>query len=438
MQGPAATPREAVNNNDEHHIESADEYQLHSDDEHHSLLQGPAATSREAVNNDDEHHIESENQLPREGLSTEDNHAGPEARAQASSRSRSSPKLAKLLPEETSDDWIPYLRGLVDSFIHSKAVKIHQALEAAPTMEATQVVATFFQHVKHVERRKIVDAAGRHWTLDEVRSMIDFDRGTEGLPYLWLGQVATSFSEVVRRLRFAKARTDDHCSPEDEEEEDEHHVALLSSGQDFERQEPDLTELLPFMKRENNSVTTLYLVLCRQWVEVGQYDHLSGMPMVPTRMDDTEQLNFFNMTTSARKVHQHTASYGFRTPLPSSWEDFNIEACNVVAELWITNMLREGTKRGVAMLAGVWRRVTSPIIDEMLGDVEMPLTVKAGIRESLLRERDNLEWAVNPVETGLTVNTLNATEAACVTRRLHGYRFKNEGVECGDGELEVD
>ena len=90
------------------------------------------------------------------------------------------------------------------------------------------------------------------------------------------------------------------------------------------------------------------------------------------------------------------------------------------------------------MLAGVWRRVTSPIIDEMLGDVEMPLTVKAGIRESLLRERDNLEWAVNPVETGLTVNTLNATEAACVTRRLHGYRFKNEGVECGDGELEVD
>jgi hypothetical protein len=120
-----------------------------------------------------------------------------------------------------------------------------------------------------------------------------------------------------------------------------------------------------WMSRGHNSITTLYLTLCWQWITIGPRDHATGLPVRPPR-GKGEERDPLVFTVSARKVHGRTTHYGWRRAIPRSWTDFNPTACNVLAELWLTNLLREGAKRPVSLIAGVYRRIT-PIICRQTG-----------------------------------------------------------------------
>ncbi|PWN19502.1 hypothetical protein BCV69DRAFT_41681 [Microstroma glucosiphilum] len=158
--------------------------------------------------------------------------------------------------------------------------------------------------------------------------------------------------------------------------------------------------------------------LCWQWITMGPHDHATGLPMRSLRGKGAER-NPLVVTVSARKVHGRTAHYGWRTAVPSSWEDYNPAACNVLAELWLTNLLREQGIQPVSLIAGVYRRITPSIVDRLVEN--LPEYRREPIATALLRDRRQMKWRVNTQNTGMTVNCLNGSEAACVTRRLHGY-----------------
>lgn len=196
-------------------------------------------------------------------------------------------------------------------------------------------------------------------SLEEIVKIIDFSRSAIDNLLWWKGS-ADSWEQFTPYLQAAKAETDDFCSPEEEEQDYINHVPLHDAA--AAGKEINMSCVTEWMWRKHNSVTTLYPTLCWQWISIGRPDHATGLPMRPPRGKD-EAPDPLVFTVSARKVHGRTAYYGWRTAAPGTWEDSNPAAGNVLAELWLMNLLREGGKRPVSVIAGVYRRITPAIVN---------------------------------------------------------------------------
>lgn len=127
-------------------------------------------------------------------------------------------------------------------------------------------------------------------------------------------------------------------------------AALLEDGR---KDGVHLQHLEPYLDVTNNNVVTLYLRLAWQWAHLGARDHATSLLMRHPR-GRKESVSSLVMAVSAKRIHKRRMSYGFRSPAPASWEDFNADACNSIAELWMANMFRQ-ERRGLALLHAVYR-----------------------------------------------------------------------------------
>lgn len=143
--------------------------------------------------------------------------------------------------------------------------------------------------------------------------------------------------------------------------------------------------------------------------------------MVPARLDG-EARNAMVMTVAAQKVHPLKMCCVWKTARSTSCDDFNEEACNAIGELRVTNTTRK-TLRPTALISGVYRRITPPIVGPALGHLPLDASSRRLLCQSIASrdKKRNLRWRADPLETGMTVNVLSPTERHCVERRLNGY-----------------